>query len=164
MNSTLVKHNAYCPLLQTIFAPCILVFKRLHSILENMAKITVLLSEPVCIKSCAIYPYNENFFPDTSNLDYSGFDAMHHPANANKKLNDIQSDKWLNSHNNAERHRQDRAHGMRYIALRSLRYLDLVKATTQDHLRCIWLGLAKSIMSKYEEFGFFKTTTLSEVL
>lgn len=96
-------------------------------------------------------------FPETSNLDYSGFETCHYIPNANKRLNDIQSEKWLYAHNNAERKRQDRLHGIRFSVLRSLRYVDLVKMTTQDYLHCIWLGLAKSILSKYEERGFFRS-------
>lgn len=107
-------------------------------------------------RSCFRCDRSFKVFPDTSNLDYSGFEATDYPPNSNKRLNDIQSQKWLHAHNNAERRRQDRSHGMRFSILRSLAYVDLVKITSQDYLHCIWLGLAKSIMSKYEEFGFFK--------
>lgn len=96
-------------------------------------------------------------FPETKRLDYSGFDLHHYVPNSNKALNDLQADKWYQAKNTAGRIVQERAHGMRYSILRSLRYLDLVKSTSQDYLHCIWLGMAKSIMLKYEEMGFFTT-------
>jgi hypothetical protein len=94
-------------------------------------------------------------FPDTKRLDYSGFEDHHYIPNNNKALNNLQADKWQKCKNKAERRRQERIHGMRFSILRSLRYLDLVKSTSQDYLHCIWLGMAKSIMTKYEEYGFF---------
>lgn len=94
-------------------------------------------------------------FPGTKKLDYSGFDIQHYRPNDNRNLNDIQADKWVRCKNKSERRQQERIHGMRYSTLRSLCYLDLVKCTTQDYLHCIWLGMAKSIMNKYAEYGFF---------
>ena len=94
-------------------------------------------------------------FPDTKKLDYSGFFESDYPPNINKVLNDIQADKWCKCKNKAERKKEERSHGMRFSILRSLRYLDLVQCTTQDYLHCIWLGMAKSIMNKYFENGFF---------
>lgn len=108
-------------------------------------------------RSCFRCDRSFKVFPGTKKLDYSGFEERHFPPNANKRLNDIQARKWQESVTKAERQRQDRLHGMRFSVLRSLRYVDLVKSTSQDYLHCIWLGLAKSIMSKYEECGFFKS-------
>ena len=94
-------------------------------------------------------------FPGTKKLDYSGFEQSHFPPNNNKRLHDLQAEKWCRCKNKAERRREERKHGMRFSILRSLRYLDLVKSTPQDYLHCIWLGMAKSIMSKYAECEFF---------
>lgn len=106
-------------------------------------------------RSCFRCDRSFKVFPDTTRLDYSGFDECHYLPNSNKALNDIQANKWLKCKNKAEREREERMHGMRYSSLRSLRYVDLVKSTSQDYLHCIWLGMAKSIMSKYAECGFF---------
>lgn len=106
-------------------------------------------------RSCFRCDRSFKIFPETKRLDYSGFESHHYPPNNNKVLNDLQADKWYRCKNKAERRIQERSHGMRFSILRSLRYLDLVKSTSQDYLHCIWLGLAKSIMIKYSESGFF---------
>lgn len=106
-------------------------------------------------RSCFRCDRTFKVFPETKQLDYSGFEAHHYIPNNNKALNDIQADKWYNCKNKAERRHQERLHGMRFSTLRSLRYLDLVKATSQDYLHNLLLGLAKSIMAKYSESGFF---------
>lgn len=107
-------------------------------------------------RSCFRCDRTFRVFPETKKLDYSGFEESDFPPNSNKRLNDLQSINWQRSKTSAERKRQDRLHGMRFCILRELRYVDLVKCTSQDYLHCIWLGMCKSIMSKYEEHGFFK--------
>lgn len=107
------------------------------------------------IRACFRCDRSFEVFPETTRLDYSGFKKDDYPPNNNKALHDIQAAKWVKCVNQAERKRQERSHGMKYSALRSLCYLDLVKSTTQDYLHCIWLGMAKSIMNKYAESGFF---------
>lgn len=106
-------------------------------------------------RSCFRCDRSFKVFPGTKKLDYSGFDDHNYIPNNNKTLNDVQAAKWLKSKNKAERKIEERLHGMRYSTLRSLRYLDLVKSTSQDYLHCIWLGIAKSVMNKYAEYGFF---------